>query len=81
MLKNSLTGTLEITIMVFMIIAASKTFSSILAYTGATRGLLDVIKGLTVHPLLILMGMQLSVFILGMFMETISIMMIDQNGL
>ncbi len=77
MLKDSLTGTLEITIMVFMIIAASKTFSSILAYTGATQGLLEVIEGLKVHPILILMGMQLSVFILGMFMETISIMMIS----
>jgi len=77
MMKASLTGTLEITIMVFMIIAASKTFSSILAFTGATQGLLEVIQGLKVHPLLILMGMQLSVFILGMFMETISIMMIS----
>ncbi len=77
MLKASLTGTLEITVMVFMIIAASKTFSSILAYTGATQGLLEVIEGLTVHPIFILLGMQLSVFILGMFMETISIMMIS----
>ena len=77
MLKASLTGTLEITIMVFMIIAASKTFSSIIAFTGATQGLLEVIEGLTVHPIFILLGMQLSVFILGMFMETISIMMIS----
>ncbi len=77
MIKASLTGTLEITIMVFMIIAASKTFSSILAFTGATQGLLEVIQGLKVHPLLILMGMQVSIFILGMFMETISIMMIS----
>ncbi len=76
MLKASVIGTLEITIMVFMIIAASKTFSSIMAFTGATRGLLQVIEGLQVHPLLILLGMQLTIFILGTFMETISIMMI-----
>jgi TRAP-type mannitol/chloroaromatic compound transport system permease large subunit len=76
MLKNSLIGTLQITVMVFMIIAASKTFSSILAYTGATRGLLEVIKGLEVHPLLIILGMQLVVFFMGTFMETVSIMMI-----
>lgn len=76
MLKASLIGTLEITVMVFMIIAASKTFSSILAYTGATRGLLEVIQGLSVHPFLILLGMQFTIFFLGTFMETISIMMI-----
>jgi len=77
MMKASLSGTLEITIMVFMIIAASKTFSSILAYTGATQGLLGVIEGLHVHRIFILLGMQLCVFVLGMFMETISIMMIS----
>jgi tripartite ATP-independent transporter DctM subunit len=75
-LKNSITGTLEITIMIFMIIAASNTFSSILAFSGATQGLLGVIKGTNLPPLMILVGMQLLVFILGMFMETISIMMI-----
>ena len=75
-LKNAITGTLEITVMIFMIIAASNTFSSILAYSGATQGLLSVVKGLELPPLMILVGMQLLVFVLGMFMETISIMMI-----
>lgn len=76
MLKASLVGTLEITVMVFMIIAASKTFSSILAYTGATHGLLEVIEGMNASPFLILLGMQFTIFVLGTFMETISIMMI-----
>jgi len=76
MLKASLTGTLEITVMVFMIIAASNSFSSILAFTGATGGLLATVQNLDVAPLLILIGMQLVVFVMGTFMETISIMMI-----
>jgi len=76
MLKASLIGTLEITVMVFMIIAASKTFSSIMAYTGATRGLLSLVQELNVSPLVILLCMQLAVFAMGAFMETISIMMI-----
>jgi len=76
MLKASLMGTLEISIMVFMIIAASNTFSSLLAFTGATRGLLGVVETLDVPPLVVLIGMQLIVFVMGTFMETISIMMI-----
>ena len=76
MLRASLNGTLGITIMVFMIIAASNTFSALLAFSGATTGLLNVIKDLRLHPMLILICMQLAVFILGTFMETISIMMI-----
>lgn len=62
--------------MVFMIIAASKTFSSVLAYTGASGGLTRLVEGLSVHPLLILIVMQVIVGILGCFMEGVSIMMI-----
>jgi tripartite ATP-independent transporter DctM subunit len=76
MVKASLMGTLDISIMVFMIIAASNTFSSLLAFTGATRGLLGVVENLDVSPLVVLIGMQLIVFVMGTFMETISIMMI-----
>ncbi len=75
-IKNSLTGTFEITAMVFMIIAASNTSSAMLAFSGATQGFLMFVEGLKLSPLMILVGMQLAVFILGMFMETISIMMI-----
>jgi len=76
MIKASVIGTLEISIMVLMIVAASNTFSSLLAYTGATRGLLAVVENLSVPPLVILICMQLVVFVMGTFMETISIMMI-----
>ncbi len=75
-IRDSLVGTLEITVMIFMIITASNSFSTILAFSGATQGLLGVIKDLTLSPLLVLVGMQGLVFLLGMFMETISIMMI-----
>jgi tripartite ATP-independent transporter DctM subunit len=76
MLKASIIGTLEITIMVFMIVTASNTFSSLLAFTGATRGLLSLVEGLNVSPIVILIGMQFIVFLLGCLMETVSIMMI-----
>lgn len=76
MLKASLIGTLDITVMVFMIIAASNTFSSLLAFTGATQGLMGVVANLHVPPLVIVIGMQFIVFLMGTFMETISIMMI-----
>ena len=76
MVMDSLIGTLEITIMVFMIIAASNTFSSLLAYTGATTGLVATVQGLEVSPLMILIGMNIVVLIMGCFMETIAIMMI-----
>lgn len=75
-LKKSLKGSIEIWVMVFMIIAGSSTFSSILAYTGASKGLMGLIEGLKIHPILILIGMQLIIGFMGCFMDAISIMMI-----
>jgi len=76
MVSDSLVGTLEITVMVFMIIAASNTFSSLLAFTGATSGLVTSVQQLELSPLMILVGMNIIVLIMGCFMETIAIMMI-----
>ena len=76
MLQKSLKGSLEVTVMVFMIIAASKTFSSILSFSGASSGLVDMVKGLEVHPIIIMVTMQIIVALMGCFMETVSIMMV-----
>ena len=76
MLKSTLIGSLEITVMVFMIIGGSKAFSSILAYSGVTNGLTALVDGLDIHPMLILIVMQLVVLFMGCFMDAISIMMI-----
>ena len=56
MIMASLKGTVEISVMVFMIIAASKTFSSVLAYTGASSGLTNLVQGTSLHPMLVLIA-------------------------
>ena len=75
-LKASIKGSIEIWVMVFMIIAGSSTFSMILAYTGASKGLLGLIENLNVHPMMILIIMQIIVGFMGCFMDGVSIMMI-----
>ena len=75
-LKASIKGSIEIWVMVFMIIAGSSTFSMILAYTGASKGLLGLIENLNVHPIMILIIMQVIVGFMGCFMDGVSIMMI-----
>jgi TRAP-type C4-dicarboxylate transport system permease large subunit len=59
-----------------MIIAGSIAFSQILAFSGVSRELIEVITKLEVSPLLILLGMMLTTLVLGTFMEQIAIMMI-----
>lgn len=75
-MKKSIIGTLEVTIMVFMIIAGAKAFSQILAFSGATRGLVELSVGLPVAPILVIVATQVVVIILGMFMTSTAVIMI-----
>ena len=76
MLTKSVEGTLRVTVMVFFIILASKTFSQILAFSGATSGL---IKWATIYDfgsLTMLLVMFALLLVLGMFVDAISMMML-----
>ena len=75
-LSEAVWGTVSLTAMVFMILAASKTFSCVLAFTNATDGMVELVKGSALHPLLIILIMQLIVVAMGALMDPISIMMI-----
>ena len=75
-LKKASLDAVEITAMVFLIIAGSTAFSQILAFSGVSRELIDVITKADLSPFLILLGMLLTTLILGTFMEQIAIMMI-----
>jgi tripartite ATP-independent transporter DctM subunit len=75
-MKNSVYGTIKVTVMIFMIIIVSTTYSEILAFTGAARGLVEFIVRQQIHSVIIIISMMVAVLILGCFMETVSIMMI-----
>ncbi len=75
-LKKSIAGTLRITVMVFMILVGSKAFSQILAFSGATTGMVETALGLPLPPILIIVSMQVVILFMGCFMEVVSIFMI-----
>ena len=62
--------------MVFMIIAASMTYSSIMAFTGATMGLVSLVDTVAMSRLAVLISMMSILLVLGTFMEQVSMMMI-----
>lgn len=76
MFRKSVAGTTRIAVMTFMIITGAIAFSQILAYSGASRGLIDFMLSQPMAPILVIIAMQVVVLILGCFMGTISIMMI-----
>lgn len=75
-LEKSLIGTIKITAMTFMIVAASAGFSQILAYSGASRYLVQAVLELPLAPIVLIIMMQIMIMIMGCFIEQISIMMI-----
>jgi tripartite ATP-independent transporter DctM subunit len=75
--KNILLETGSITSVIFMIIIGSVAFSQLLAYTGASRELVATAMKLPLSPMAIFILIQISLFILGFFMDQGSIMMIS----
>lgn len=75
-LKKSIIGTVRITSMMFMIIVGSMTFSQIMAFSGASAGLIRIVMGLDLPPFMILISMQVLLLFLGCFMDNLSMVMI-----
>ena len=62
--------------MTLFIIAASVTFSQILAFSGATDGLVDLVANSGLSPFGLVVGMVLILLFLGCFVDQVSMLMI-----
>lgn len=76
-LKTALISTASTTSMMLLVIVGSSGFSQILAATGSTSGLVDAVVSLGLSPTVMVIVMMLMVFVLGCFIDTISIMMVS----
>ena len=75
-LRASLEQSAKISIMIFLIIGASLTFSQVLGFSGATQGLIAWVAGFNLSTGELLAAMLIVVLILGCPMDSLSIMMI-----
>ncbi|HCH57687.1 MAG: TRAP transporter large permease [Pseudomonadota bacterium] len=75
-LVKSFAGALRVTAMVLLIILASTTFSQLLAFTGASAGLIEWATKVDLSPLVVLLIMFGVLLILGMFMDQVSMMLL-----
>ncbi len=72
----SVTGALRVTLMAYLIVFGSATFSQLLAFSGASRGLITWATSFDLAPVAMLLAMFAVLLILGMFMEQISMMLL-----
>ena len=75
-MRKTFEGALQISVMMFMILTGATAFGQILAYTGASQGLLKFILGFNFPPYIVLAVMMLILLFLGTLMEQVAIMMI-----
>ncbi len=75
-IKGSTMESLKTSSMCFLIIFSALAFSQLLAYTGATTGLIGVVTELALSPIQLLIVMQFIIIILGCLVDSISIIML-----
>lgn len=75
-ISGSISSTLKITVMMFMIMTGAVAFSQILAFTGASSGLVQLATSLNLPPIMIVIFMQIILLFMGTFMEPLTIMMV-----
>ena len=73
---KSVEGTLRVTLMAYLIVFGSATFSQVLAFSGASGGLVQWATSFDLAPIVMLLAMFAVLLLLGMFMEQISIMLL-----
>jgi tripartite ATP-independent transporter DctM subunit len=74
--RLSVTGALKVTLMAFLIVFGSATFSQLLAFSGASSGLIQWSTSFDLSPIYMLLAIFMVLLVLGTFMEQISIMML-----
>ncbi len=75
-IMKAMSETAKISVMILFIIAGSVTFSQILAFSGATNGLLNLINGVDAGTVTVLLAMLAVLLLLGAFMDQVSMIMI-----
>ncbi|ANP37559.1 C4-dicarboxylate ABC transporter permease [Phaeobacter gallaeciensis] len=75
-MKKSVVGALRVTLMAYLIVFGSATFSQLLAFSGASSGLIRWATSFDLAPVAMLLVMFCVLLLLGMFMEQISMMLL-----
>ncbi len=75
-INQSISSSLKVTVMMFMIMTGAMAFSQILAFSGAGTGLIQLAVSTDLPRFIILIFMQMILLLLGTFMEPLTIMMI-----
>jgi tripartite ATP-independent transporter DctM subunit len=76
LVRVSLHSTMITSLMVLMILSGSSGFAQLMAYTGASQGIVDLATSTNFSPIWIVVSMQLVLLLLGTFMESLAMILL-----
>ncbi len=74
--KKAVGSATSLSVMVFIVLTGSAAFSQLLSFSGVTPGITALATGVDLHPVIILILMQLVVMVLGCFIEQTAIVLV-----
>jgi len=75
--RQSVFATVHVTSMVCLIIMSAAVFGQILAFTGVSRTLVSVVTQLQLPPLVVMVAMQVTLIMVGTFMDELAMLLIS----
>ena len=75
-IRKSVGSATSLSVMVLFVLTGSAAFSQLLSFSGVTPAITEFATGMAVHPLVVMLMMQLVVMVLGMFIEQTSIVLV-----
>lgn len=75
-IRAAIEGTVKLSVMMLIILGVSIAFSQILAFSGATTGLLNFITQFDLPPITLIIVMMCILLVLGCFMDSLSMVMV-----
>jgi TRAP-type mannitol/chloroaromatic compound transport system permease large subunit len=76
MVRLSLHSTMITSLMVLMILSGSSGFAQLMAYTGASQGIVELATATDFSPIWVVICMQLVLLLLGTFMESLAMILL-----
>ncbi|MPZ57079.1 MAG: TRAP transporter large permease subunit [Rhizobiales bacterium] len=75
-IKQAVGSATSLSVMVLLVLTGSAAFSQLLSFSGVTPAITAFAVGMDVHPIVVLILMQLVVMVLGMFIEQTAIVLV-----
>ncbi len=75
-IQNSVGSATSLSVMILLVLTGSAAFSQLLSFSGVTPAITELATRSDIHPILVMIAMQVVIMVLGMFIEQTAIVLV-----